>query len=128
MLDAHSTRFHFPTSNFYPEKVVLLRSSYVEMRPPTDTPSLQQFTCHENLYYPDKVTLLESFIKTLLKDSMNIWRSLLACWAISYVYGISWLTTMLWILVKTRRSGNGSTKRLREGKAVWIGLPAPKGL
>jgi hypothetical protein len=88
MLDDHSTRFHFPTSNFYPEKVVLLQSSYVEMRPPTDALSLQQFTCHKNLYYPNKVTLLESFIKTLLKDSLNLWRSLLACWAISYVYGI----------------------------------------
>jgi len=86
MLDAQSARFHLPTSNFHPEKVVLLRSSYVEMRPPTDTLSLQQFTCHENLYYPDKLILLESFIKALLKDSMNIWRSLLGCWAISYVY------------------------------------------
>jgi hypothetical protein len=88
MLDAHSTRFDFPTSNFYPEKVVLLRSSYVEMRPPADAPCLQQFTCYENIYYPDKVTLLESFIKTLLKTSMNRWRSLLTCWAVAYVYGM----------------------------------------
>src|SRR2546423_5355304 len=87
MLDAHSVRFEFPTSNYYPIKIVLLKSSYVELCPPTNVISAQQFSYNKNLFYPNKVLLLESFARTLLKEDMSEWRALLTAWAISYVYG-----------------------------------------
>lgn len=104
-LDAHSVRYHFPPSFRRTEKVVLLQSSYVHLCPPPDPASsvgLSQtlpansaisphFYAENNLYYPDKVTLLESFIKVILDDKdtgyLRMWHTLLGGWAVSYVYG-----------------------------------------
>lgn len=88
MLDNNSVRFQFPRSKLYHTKVVLLRSAYVEMQPPTNPTSMRRFTCRKHVYYPDKTLLLESFIKTLLKTPMGTWRSSLTTWAICYVYSM----------------------------------------
>jgi hypothetical protein len=72
----------------------------------------------QNLYYLDKVTLLKSFIKTLLKDSMNRWRALLTYWAISYVYGMLMVDDDALDSCEDAKVRNCSTKGLGEGKAV----------
>lgn len=71
-LDANSLRFQFSASLSRPERVVLLRSSYVGIRPPSDPESMQRFSCNDNLYYPDAALLLESFVKTLLQETPGI--------------------------------------------------------
>ncbi|KAI1508131.1 hypothetical protein KJE20_03456 [Pyrenophora tritici-repentis] len=86
-LDANSLRFQFPAGFSGSERVVLLRSTYVGIRPPSDPESMQRFSCNDNLYYPDAVLLLESFIKTLLQEIPGSWRHLLQAWAIAYIYG-----------------------------------------
>ena len=99
--DQHSVRFHFPSSFNIREKVVLLRSSYVHLSPPSDDAEIatathqrtQQFFIHGNLYYPDKVMLLESFIRVALKEEkegegLYNWSELLGAWAISYICGM----------------------------------------
>jgi len=89
MIDNNSVRFQFPTSFTCEERVVLIRSSYVDLSPPSNPQSMQRFHRDQSLYYPDKVLLLESFVKTLLKDSpTSRWQSTLRVWAISYMYGI----------------------------------------
>jgi hypothetical protein len=98
--DEHSVRFHFPSSFNLREKVVLLRSAYVHLSPPSaaeiaTAPHLpaQQFFVDGNLYYPNKVVLLESFIRVTLKEEnegegVYNWSELLGAWAISYIYGM----------------------------------------
>ncbi|KAF1916814.1 hypothetical protein BDU57DRAFT_517139 [Ampelomyces quisqualis] len=87
-LDANSLRFQFPVGFPGPERVVLLRSTYVGIRPPSDPESVQRFSCNDNLYYPDAALLLESFVKTLLQETPGSWHYLLQAWAIAYIYGI----------------------------------------
>ena len=100
-LDQHSVRFHFPSSFNVREKVVLIRSSYVHLSPPSGDaeiataahPSTQLFFVHGNLYYPDKIVLLESFIRVALKEEkegegLYNWSELLGAWAISYICGL----------------------------------------
>ncbi|KAI9875801.1 MAG: hypothetical protein M1830_007992, partial [Pleopsidium flavum] len=93
----------FPHSLNYEERVVLLRSSYVHLTPPIEAAlpssthtfpgslSTSHFYVDNNLYYPDKVQLLESLIKVILEDKdtgyLKTWQTLLRAWAISYVYG-----------------------------------------
>lgn len=56
MLDNNSVRFQFPARLTGPERVVLLRSTYVGLTPPpSDLSSMQRFLCHENLYYPKRL-------------------------------------------------------------------------
>ncbi|KAI9652309.1 MAG: hypothetical protein M1829_001680 [Trizodia sp. TS-e1964] len=86
-LDANSLRFQFPAGVPDLERVVLLRSAYIGLSPPSDPSSLQRYSCQKNICYPDKTLLLESFIRTLLKDSDGYWRNSLGTWAISYIYG-----------------------------------------
>ena len=101
-LDQHSVRFHFPSSFNIREKVVLLRSSYVHLSPPSPVeiataPHLrlptQPFFADGNLYYLNKVVLLESFIRVALEEETagegvyNL-SLLLAAWAISYICGM----------------------------------------
>jgi hypothetical protein len=96
--DQHSVRFHFPSSFNIREKVVLLQSRYVHLSPPSAeqisiAPHLpaQQFFVNGNLYYPNEVVLLESFIRVILEEKaagMYNWSALLSAWAISYVCGL----------------------------------------
>ncbi|PGH03513.1 hypothetical protein AJ79_07348 [Helicocarpus griseus UAMH5409] len=87
-LDAHSKRFVFPQDEF---KLAVLYPSYVEIAPPAVQRNVDtsKFFCKErNFYYPDKVVLLESMIRTLLKDEEpTMWKSLLTAWAVSYICG-----------------------------------------
>jgi hypothetical protein len=87
-LDANSLRFQFPANLSRPERVVLLRSSYVGIQPPSDPESMQRFSCKNNLYYPDAALLLESFVKTLLQETPGTWHYVLHTWAITYIYGL----------------------------------------
>jgi hypothetical protein len=88
MLDNNSVRFQFPVKYAGPERVVLLRSTYVGLSPSTDPSLMQGFSFKENLCYPDAALLLESIIKALTEDTeKGYWQSLLAAWAISYIYG-----------------------------------------
>lgn len=54
-----------------------------------DEASTARYHRFNHLYYPDKILLLENFIKTLLKEpGMGAWPSTLKCWAIPYLYGM----------------------------------------
>jgi len=127
-LDANSLRFQFPAGYSGPERVVLLRSTYVGIRPPSDPESIQRFSCIDNLYYPDAALLLESFVKTLLQENLGSWRQLLQAWAIAYIYGILMVEdTVLdscddenvksWFNENIRR-GNGGLDRVTVSKRV----------
>lgn len=86
-LDTHSKRFMFPQNEF---KLVMLHPSFVEITPPVQQKAdTAKFFCkNSNFYYPDKLVLLESMIKTLLKEEQpTTWRSLLTAWAVSYICG-----------------------------------------
>jgi hypothetical protein len=90
MLDAHSVRYVFPDANFDGGKVVLLQSDYVHLRPPLDDAAAINnglFHTRSDFYWPNKILLLESFIRTLLQDGPSMWELTLTCWAITYVYG-----------------------------------------
>lgn len=68
-------------------RVVLLPSSYVHLSLSSTPPS--RFTPSENLYYPDAELLLESFVKTRIRELDECkWTSELDMWAISYLYGM----------------------------------------
>ncbi|KAI9651768.1 MAG: hypothetical protein M1829_002449 [Trizodia sp. TS-e1964] len=88
-LDTHSRRFQFQAGVPDLEWVVLLRSASIGLSPPSDASSslLQRYSCQNNICFPVKTQLLESFIRTLLKDSHGYWRNSSGTWAISYVYG-----------------------------------------
>ncbi|KAI9772216.1 MAG: hypothetical protein M1840_000965 [Geoglossum simile] len=98
--DQHSVRFHFPSSFNIEEKVLLLQSRYVHLSPPSaaqisTAPHLltQQFFVSGNLYFPNKIVLLESFIRVILVEEaagkvVNDWSPLLSAWAISYICGM----------------------------------------
>ena len=134
MLDNNSVRFQFPAGLTGPERVVLLRSTYIGLTPLSDLSLMQRFHCHENLYYPKKAPLLESFIRTLLQDSPGFWRDSLEGWSISYVYGILMVEdTVLdsceeesvrsWFNEKIRRGKGGLdrttvTKRVGKGQSL----------
>lgn len=134
MLDDNSVRFQFPAGFSGPERVVLLRSAYVGLSPPNDPTAMQRFHCLKNLYYPKKDLLLESFIRTLLKDSPGFWRTSLSGWAISYLYSILMMddavldscdeeSVRLWFNQNIRREEGGLdrttvTKRVGKGQAT----------
>ena len=127
-LDANSVRFQFPAGYSGPDRVVLLRSSYVGIRPPSDPETMQRFSCDDNLYYPDTALLLESFVKTLLQETPGSWRYLLEAWAIAYIYGMLMVedtlldpcddeAVKLWFNENIRR-GNGGLDRVTVSKRV----------
>ncbi|KAN0070899.1 hypothetical protein V8E54_011064 [Elaphomyces granulatus] len=99
--DHHSVRFNFPSSFDIKETVVLLESCYANLSPPSDGQisiapylSIPQFSVDGNLYYPNELVLMESFIRVLLVEKAagnmkNDWSLLLSVWIISYICG--WL-------------------------------------
>lgn len=94
-LDEHSVRFRFPTEDQAKARVILLPSSYAHIavtpetqhrfiNRPQDGPILDQ----DNILYPDAALLLESFVRTLVKEPrMGGWVSSLRMWAITHLYG-----------------------------------------
>jgi hypothetical protein len=85
-LDDNSTRFVFPPESGVEERAVLLSSSYVHLSLASVPES--RFTRVENIYFPDRELLLESFVRTLVREpGMSKWTSSLSMWAISYLYG-----------------------------------------
>ncbi|KAJ4310787.1 hypothetical protein N0V84_010795 [Fusarium piperis] len=94
-LDKHSVRFRFPTEGQAKARVVLLPCSYAHI---AVTPETQgRFTTRpqdgstqggNNILYPDAALLLESFVRTLVKEpKMGGWVSSLRMWAITHLYG-----------------------------------------
>ena len=125
-LDDNSLRFQFPAGSSRPERVVLLRSSYVGIEPPSDPESMRRFSCNDNLYYPDAALLLESFVKTLLQESPGSWHYLLHAWAVTYIYGMLMVEDTIldscddesvksWFNTQIRR-GNGGLDRVTVSK------------
>ncbi|KAH4103155.1 hypothetical protein HBH98_074630 [Parastagonospora nodorum] len=115
-LDANSLRFQFPAGFSGPERVLLLRSTYIGIRPPSDPESIQRFSCIDNLY----------FVKTLLQETLGSWRYLLQAWAVAYTYGMLMVedtvldscddeSVKLWLNKKIRR-GNGGLDRIAVSK------------
>ncbi|KAI0864158.1 hypothetical protein F4860DRAFT_431950 [Xylaria cubensis] len=85
-IDANSIRFEFPAHTGEELRAVLIPSSYAHL-------SLQlipesRFTFHKGMYFPDRELLLESFIKTVVRErEPSIWSSTLTFWSTSYLYG-----------------------------------------
>jgi hypothetical protein len=81
------------------EKVALVQSRYAHLSPPgsaTQIPTAphlptQPFFVIHNFCYPNKVVLLESFIRVILEEEEagmeDYWSGLLSAWAISYICG-----------------------------------------
>lgn len=134
-LDTHSTRFVFPQDEF---KLVVLRPSFVEIAPPVGlqqkvdaAPEFFRKDDDGNFYYPDKLVLLESMIKTLLKEEQpTMWKSLLTAWAVSYIcgyldVGVDALdgcedeNVRVWYNAAIRRDQGGldQTRNIRTGRA-----------
>ncbi|KAM6524647.1 hypothetical protein FALCPG4_010255 [Fusarium falciforme] len=94
-LNKHSVRFRFPTDDQAKARVVLLPCSYAHLAvtpeykdrfttKPQDAPSPKR----SNILYPDAESLLESFVRTLVKEpKMGGWVSSLRMWAITHLYG-----------------------------------------
>ncbi|KAH9989486.1 hypothetical protein F4779DRAFT_610373 [Xylariaceae sp. FL0662B] len=85
-LGDNSIRFEFPLGSRVEERVVLLRSSYAHLSLVSIPES--RFTRNEGVYYPDKELLLESLVKTIVREpEESKWTSNLQMWIVSYVYG-----------------------------------------
>ena len=85
-LDKNSRQFQFPAESGIAERVLLLRSSYVHLSL-LSTPR-SSFVRDKDIYYPNAVLLLESFIRTIIQEpEQNGWSSTLEMWAITYLYG-----------------------------------------
>lgn len=85
-LDDNSARFSFPPKSGIEERAVLLRSSYTHLSLASVPES--RFTVMDKIYYPDSELLLESFVKTVVREpGWSRWVSHLEMWAIAYVYG-----------------------------------------
>ncbi|KAI8666741.1 hypothetical protein NCS57_00900400 [Fusarium keratoplasticum] len=94
-LNKHSVRFRFPTDDQAKARVVLLPCSYAHITvtpeykdrfttKPQDAPSPKR----SNILYPDAESLLESFVRTLIKEpNMGGWVSSLRMWTITHLYG-----------------------------------------
>ncbi|OIW23607.1 hypothetical protein CONLIGDRAFT_637576 [Coniochaeta ligniaria NRRL 30616] len=85
-IDDNSARFSFPPKSGIEERAILLRSSYTHLSLASVPES--RFTVMDNIYYPDSELLLESFVKTVVREpGWSQWASNLEMWAITYVYG-----------------------------------------
>ncbi|KAK2616249.1 hypothetical protein QQS21_000884 [Conoideocrella luteorostrata] len=85
-LDQNSARFLFPLEQQSTAKVVLLPFSYTHLH--FELVSNNISSCDGNIYYPDGNVLLQSFVQTLVRESViGMWTSNLEMWSISYVYG-----------------------------------------
>lgn len=116
-LDQHSVRFLFPTQEQSNTKVVLLPTSYANIRVEHD--SNEMLTVGSNIYYPNGPRLLRSFVQTLVREPViGMWTSTLHMWSISYLYGELLLnddtldscgddTAMVWFSENIRRFSGG---------------------
>ena len=83
-LDQNAKRFLFPSQHQNTAKIALLPSSYAHIGA---GPALGHAT-DGNLIYPDGPSLLQSFVRTLVREPVvGMWTSTLDMWAIAYLYG-----------------------------------------
>ncbi|KAL7905430.1 hypothetical protein GGI35DRAFT_137972 [Trichoderma velutinum] len=91
MLNINSTRYRFPSGAFPSFRLIILRPEYVDLSPPCLSSSKrpsdsQAVTRQGNFFYPAVSTLIESFIKTALKDrDGKTWSNVLYVWITSYI-------------------------------------------
>ncbi|KAL6800561.1 hypothetical protein J3E68DRAFT_398565 [Trichoderma sp. SZMC 28012] len=91
MLNINSARYNFPPGAFQSFRLIILRPEYVDLSPPClssfERPSsCQAFTRQGIFLYPAVSTLIESFIKTALKDTDGkTWSKMLYVWITSYI-------------------------------------------
>lgn len=91
MLNINSARYNFPRGAFQSFRLIILRPGYVDLSPPClssfEHPSgCQVFTRQGVFFYPAVPTLVESFIKTALKDTDGkTWSKVLYVWITSYI-------------------------------------------
>jgi len=90
-LDQSTTCFNYPVHYNSKTQLILIPSSYVHLSVSTVTPtaSARTSTIHEydaygNMFYPLERTLLESFIRVILRDgdgtTISIWEESLRAW------------------------------------------------
>jgi hypothetical protein len=89
-LDQSTTWFDYPAHYNCSTQLVLIPSSYAHLSVFTTTPSTSartstahEYDVYENLFYPLERTLLESFIKVILRDdgtTIGLWKSMLRAW------------------------------------------------
>jgi hypothetical protein len=106
--DEYTTRFSYPDTSRLTNKIVLIPLSYMYMNIPNPTNTFigkescipqpkyyvnrWMYNCN-NLYFPNAVVLLESFIKVILDHESNQtlregkWQRHLKVWAMGYLYG-----------------------------------------
>ncbi|KAI0553567.1 hypothetical protein F4679DRAFT_529630 [Xylaria curta] len=85
-IDANSIRFEFPAHSEEELRAVLIPSSYSHLSLQSKPES--RFTFHKGMYYPDRELLLESFVKTVVREpEPSRWSSTLTFWSVSYLYG-----------------------------------------
>ena len=66
----------------------MIHNDYVHLSPPCNQAEAKNFILEDNFHYPHKLILLESFIRTLLKDNEpTSWKYLLEAWATGYICG-----------------------------------------
>ncbi|RXW14098.1 hypothetical protein EST38_g11753 [Candolleomyces aberdarensis] len=74
LIDDNSLRFKLlDTPPDHHVLLVLIRSKYVGLAPPTNEASAKRFTQVDHLFYPDRELMLQSVISTLLKDKRTLW-------------------------------------------------------
>lgn len=81
-----------PGSEF---KIALLRPEYVDIALPVGPQEEHAteadgkwFRRDDNLYYPEKIVLLERLIRTLLKEVQpTMWKTILRGWSVGYICG-----------------------------------------
>ncbi|KAK0110960.1 hypothetical protein ONS96_002544 [Cadophora gregata f. sp. sojae] len=100
--DAKTIRFHYPNDDKLVQRTILIPSSYLHLAvcdqpstpdsAPTQALRLQpSFYVDGNLYYPNVVELLRSFIEVYLDErkytAIPNWQAKLLSWAFGYLYG-----------------------------------------
>lgn len=99
--DSQSIRFHYPDKQKHVQQTVLIPSSYMHLSAPqapshtskqgSAIPTQPPFYIHGNLYYPNVIVLLQSFIMVCIQERATtrrgMWQARLETWAIGYLYG-----------------------------------------
>lgn len=84
-LDRNSVQFSFPEGEGHGSNVILLPSSYAQVS--VRLCPRERFTRDENVFYPDSALLLQSFIKTLVREPViGMWTWTLNLWATTHIY------------------------------------------
>jgi hypothetical protein len=101
--DAKTIRFHYPDEKKFVQRTILIPSSYMHLSasqqpvfknestsPPNPSSQPLFYVVNGNLYFPNVVELLRSFITVYLEEreytNQRHWQASLLCWGIGYLY------------------------------------------